>query len=149
MEVLSRVTPPRAQVAQQGHRQIQGSFLWWGVPALFDTVELSLSTCLWDSFAAGLQLKHFTFTWQFLTQNNLTCNFWLHSLHLVPACNCCTFSSPGRGMPRQSQSTAASSEQLSQCPQRLAIATSCPCRLCLGRCPQPAVALGSISAACQ
>lgn len=99
--------------------------------------------------AAGLQLKHFTFTWQFLTQNNLTCNSWLHSLHLVPACNCCTFSAPGRGMPRQSQSTAASSEQLSQCPYRLAIATPCPCRLCLGRCPQPAVALGSISAACQ
>lgn len=46
MIVLSSVTLLRVQVAQQGHRQILGSFLWCGVPALFGTVDLSLSTCL-------------------------------------------------------------------------------------------------------
>lgn len=46
MEVLSREIPPHVQMAQQGHRQIAGSFLWWGLPGLCGTVEPSLSICI-------------------------------------------------------------------------------------------------------
>lgn len=109
------------------HRQMLGSLLWWGVPALFGTIELGLSTCLQDLLAAGLQLKHFTLTWQFLTRNALICNSWLRSLHLVPPCNSCTFQPWGGGCP-------GSPKAQQPLQSRFPNATLCPCRqLCRGR----------------
>lgn len=79
---------------------MSGPFFSWEVLAVSDIIVPSINSCLYDPFAAGLELKYVAFTWQFLTQNTL-CESWLCSLHPAPFCSSRAFSAPGRGMPRQ------------------------------------------------